>query len=102
MINYSLRDCFFSLFHRGIFASAREIYQESGLSGFFQGMVPRLTGELLALVLASSVSFTISTYIIGDPRYKPTVKTAIGVSANFFATIKLRKNKNIFFPFASS
>ena len=47
--------------------------------GFFHGLVPRLTGELMALVLASTVSFTVCTYVIGDPRFKPTVKTAVGV-----------------------
>ena len=64
---------------RGVFASASEIYKESGISGFFQGIVPRMAGEVLALVLASSVSFAINTYMIGDVRYKPTVKTAVGV-----------------------
>lgn len=72
-----------NLFHwivRGVFASAKEIYHESGVAGFFQGVVPRLTGELLALVLASTVSFTVTTYILADARYKPTVKTAAGVN----------------------
>jgi hypothetical protein len=63
----------------GVFASAKEIYQESGIPGFFQGVVPRITGEVLALVLASTVGFTVSTYLLGDPRYKSTVKTAAGV-----------------------
>lgn len=64
--------------YTGVFASANEIYQESGMSGFFKGIVPRLAGELLALVVASSVSYTINTYIIGSPSYKPTVKAAVG------------------------
>lgn len=67
------------VYFSGVFASAKEIYQESGVSGFFQGVVPRLVGEILALVLASSVSFTVSTYVLGDPRYKPTIKTIAGV-----------------------
>lgn len=68
--------------YTGVFASAKEIYQESGVAGYFQGVVPRLVGEILALVLASSVSFTVSTYVLGDPRYKPTIKTVAG----FFST----------------
>lgn len=64
----------------GVFASAKEIYQESGLAGFFQGVTPRLLGELVALVLASSVSFTVSTYVLSDPRYRASVKTAVGVT----------------------
>lgn len=64
--------------YTGVFASASEIYKESGISGFFQGILPRVAGEVLALVLASSVSYAINTYMIGDVRYKPTVKTAVG------------------------
>lgn len=63
----------------GVFASAKEIYQESGISGFFQGVTPRITGEVLALVLASSVGFTVSTYILGDPRSKSAIKMIAGV-----------------------
>jgi len=66
----------------GIFGSAQEIYRESGLAGFFQGLVPRITGEILAIVLASSVTYTVNTYIISDPRYKAAFKTAVG----FFST----------------
>jgi carrier protein len=65
--------------HSGVFASAKEIYHESGIAGFFQGVTPRIIGELLALVLASSASFTVSTYILGDPRYRATLKTTFGV-----------------------
>lgn len=64
--------------YTGVFASAKEIYHESGVAGFFQGVTPRLLGELLALVLASSVSFSVSTYALGDPRYRASIKTAVG------------------------
>ncbi|EFX71520.1 hypothetical protein DAPPUDRAFT_201699 [Daphnia pulex] len=64
--------------YTGVFASAKEIYHESGIAGFFQGVTPRIIGELLALVLASSASFTVSTYILGDPRYRATLKTTFG------------------------
>ena len=79
--NYSIRtvvNCFYDII-RGIFGSAQEIYRESGLAGFFQGLVPRITGEILAIVLASSVTYTVNTYIISDPRYKAAFKTAVGV-----------------------
>lgn len=64
--------------YTGIFASANEIYEESGVSGFFKGIVPRLAGEIIALTVASSIAFTINTYMIGSPSYKPTVKAAVG------------------------
>jgi len=66
----------------GIFGSAQEIYQESGILGFFKGLIPRIAGEVLAIVLASSVTYTVNTYIISDKRYKATFKTIAG----FFST----------------
>jgi len=68
--------------YMGIFGSAQEIYQESGISGFFKGLVPRITGEVLAILLASSVTYTVNTYIISDRRYKATFRTVAG----FFST----------------
>ena len=68
-----------SFFIRGIFGSAQEIYQESGISGFFKGLIPRIAGEALAIILASSVTYTVNTYIISDRRYKATFKTIAGV-----------------------
>jgi len=68
--------------YKGIFGSAQEIYQESGISGFFKGLIPRIAGEALAIILASSVTYTVNTYIISDRRYKATFKTIAG----FFST----------------
>ena len=70
-------------YNRGIFGSAQEIYQESGILGFFKGLIPRIAGEVLAIVLASSVTYTVNTYIISDKRYKATFKTIAGVSFKF-------------------
>ena len=51
----------------------------------------------MALVLASSVSFTVSTYVLGDPRYRATIKTAVGVKNNIsFHTLIIYCNSPTF------
>lgn len=54
--------------YTGLVASAREIYDESGLSGFFRGLTPRLSGEMLCILLASSVGYVVNTYAVRDRR----------------------------------
>lgn len=68
--------------YTGLFKSALDIFNESGISGFFKGLVPRLTGEVVAIVVASTLSFTINAYIVSDPRMKGMVKTICGFLAS--------------------
>ncbi|KAJ9574673.1 hypothetical protein L9F63_008205, partial [Diploptera punctata] len=50
----------------GLFSSIREIYNENGLPGFFSGLVPRVLGEVISLIMASSLTYTVNRYIIED------------------------------------
>jgi carrier protein len=52
--------------YRGIFSSVREIWKHDGVWGFFSGVIPRLAGELLALWLASSLTFLLNTYLVDN------------------------------------
>ena len=49
-----------------IFDSAMHIFIEQGLAGFYQGLVPRLTGELLFVIVSSTLIFTVNTLVTKD------------------------------------
>ncbi|CAH1990073.1 unnamed protein product [Acanthoscelides obtectus] len=52
--------------YNGIFTSVKEIYHQNGVLGFFSGLVPRLLGDILSLLLASSLTYAVSHYLIED------------------------------------
>ncbi|KAG5873024.1 hypothetical protein JTB14_012624 [Gonioctena quinquepunctata] len=56
--------------YTGIFGSIREVYQQNGVLGFFSGLVPRLLGDILSLLLASSLTFAINYYVIEEKELK--------------------------------
>ncbi|CAH1119629.1 unnamed protein product [Phaedon cochleariae] len=56
--------------YSGLFGSVREIYQQNGVLGFFGGLVPRLLGDILSLLLASSLTYAINHYIIEEKELK--------------------------------
>lgn len=66
----------------GIFASIKEIYHQNGVLGFFSGLVPRLLGDILSLLLAGSLTYTINRYLVEEKELK--VYTA--ATMNFIAT----------------
>nr|XP_058959049.1 mitochondrial carrier homolog 2-like isoform X1 [Pocillopora verrucosa] len=50
--------------YSGLRASVKEIYNNEGLAGFFSGIIPRLVGEVLSLLLYRGACFLISKYAI--------------------------------------
>nr|XP_058969558.1 mitochondrial carrier homolog 2-like isoform X4 [Pocillopora verrucosa] len=50
--------------YSGLCASVKEIYNNEGLGGFFSGIIPRLVGEVLSLLLYRGVCFLVSKYAI--------------------------------------
>nr|CAI5820149.1 unnamed protein product [Callosobruchus analis] len=52
--------------YNGIFSSIKEIYHQNGVLGFFSGLIPRLLGDILSLLLASSLTYAVSHYLIED------------------------------------
>ncbi|KDR14212.1 mitochondrial carrier homolog 2-like [Zootermopsis nevadensis] len=65
----------------GIFNSIKEIFHENGILGFFSGLVPRIVGEILSLIIASSLTFVINYYFLEDEE----LKTYTSASMNFLA-----------------
>ncbi|PSN43983.1 hypothetical protein C0J52_17103 [Blattella germanica] len=65
----------------GVFSSIREIYNENGVTGFFSGLVPRILGEIASLIIGSSLTYIINTYIVDDKE----LKTYSAASMTFIA-----------------
>lgn len=53
-------------FYKSIFGSFAEIYSTEGITGFFAGLVPKLLGDVVCLVLTSSVVYLLNKYIVKD------------------------------------
>ena len=49
-----------------ILGSAVHIFTEQGLVGLYQGLVPRLTGELMYIIVSSTLIFTVNTLLTKD------------------------------------
>ncbi|CAH3021125.1 unnamed protein product [Porites evermanni] len=50
--------------YSGLRTSIREIYNNEGIAGFFSGIIPRLIGEILSLLLFRGACFLVSKYAI--------------------------------------
>ncbi|CAH0547542.1 unnamed protein product [Brassicogethes aeneus] len=50
----------------GILGSIREVYQQNGVLGFFSGLIPRLLGDVISLLLASSLTYALNTYLVEE------------------------------------
>ncbi|XP_060519582.1 mitochondrial carrier homolog 2-like [Cylas formicarius] len=66
----------------GLFTSIREIYHDNGILGFFSGLVPRMLGDVLALILAGSLTYTINRYFIEERE----LKVYTGATMNFLSS----------------
>lgn len=52
--------------YKGMFAVVAQVYNESGLKGFFSGLVPRMMGDALSLLLASALAYAVNNYIFEE------------------------------------
>lgn len=49
-----------------MFGSIGEIYRQNGILGFFSGLIPRLLGDILTVLIANTLTFVINTYIVEE------------------------------------
>lgn len=56
--------------YNGLFGSIGEIYRENGVLGFFSGLIPRVLGDLLSIILANSLAFALNTYVFEEAELK--------------------------------
>jgi len=52
--------------YSGLIGSVVEIYKENGIQGFFNGLVPRILGDALSLILASTLAYAVNTYVFEE------------------------------------
>ncbi|XP_022292214.2 mitochondrial carrier homolog 2-like [Crassostrea virginica] len=57
-------------FYRNPIVSVREIYDNEGLAGFFAGLVPRLLGDALAIMLINFLSEIVNRYFLTKKEQK--------------------------------
>uniref|UniRef100_A0A6P7H1S6 Mitochondrial carrier homolog 2-like isoform X1 n=1 Tax=Diabrotica virgifera virgifera TaxID=50390 RepID=A0A6P7H1S6_DIAVI len=72
--------------YMGILSSLREVYRENGLVGFFSGLVPRLVGDIISLLLVSSLTYAINNYVIEEKELGIYTGSIMSVSFDFLAT----------------
>lgn len=56
--------------YSGLFASIAEVYRENGIQGFFSGLVPRLLGDVLSVLLANTLAYVVNTYLVEETDMK--------------------------------
>ncbi|XP_022664972.1 mitochondrial carrier homolog 2-like [Varroa jacobsoni] len=67
--------------YTSLLSSFREIIKDEGVSGLWNGLMPRLTGEILRIWLAGSVAFVINNYAVQEA----SVRSYITGTTNFLA-----------------
>ncbi|OQR77901.1 mitochondrial carrier2-like [Tropilaelaps mercedesae] len=68
--------------YSSLYGSLREIIKDEGYSGLWNGLMPRLAGEVIRIWLAGSVAFFINNYIVDDA----SVRSYISGTTNFLAS----------------
>lgn len=58
----------------------KEIYTQNGILGFFNGLIPRLLGDICSLLLASSLTYAINHYIVEERELKVYTSATMTVS----------------------
>lgn len=56
--------------YNGMFGSVVQIYRENGVLGFFSGLIPRLLGDILSILLANTLTYAVNTYVIEEAELK--------------------------------
>lgn len=69
--------------YRSLFGSIIEIYKDSGIAGFFSGILPRLLFEVACLVLSSSTVYILNKYFIKDKMARQYNTSITQVSFDF-------------------
>lgn len=63
-----------------MFGSVVQIYRENGVLGFFSGLIPRLLGDILSILLANTLTYAVNTYVIEEAELKAYSSATLSVS----------------------
>lgn len=67
-----------------IFHNALEIYRGEGISGFFNGLIPRMLFEVSTIAIAGGFAYALKTYAFNDEKFRENDKI-IDMGAALFA-----------------
>ena len=56
--------------YSGLAGGVMAVWNESGLAGFWAGMVPRALGEVAVLGITASITFLVNAYVIDDKEMR--------------------------------
>jgi len=56
--------------YSGLVGGVVSVWRDSGLSGFWSGLVPRVIGEVSVLGITASLTFLVNTYVLDDKEMK--------------------------------
>jgi len=68
--------------YSGVFGGILSVWEESGLAGFWSGVVPRCLGEVSVLGITATLTFLVNTYVLDDKE----MRTYTGHVAGFLAS----------------
>uniref|UniRef100_A0A0K8SXR6 Mitochondrial carrier 2 n=1 Tax=Lygus hesperus TaxID=30085 RepID=A0A0K8SXR6_LYGHE len=68
--------------YSGMFSAVRQIFKEDGLVGFFSGYLPRLIGDIAAVVISTVVVYSINNYIVKEKDLQTLTGAAFGYYIN--------------------
>ncbi|KAF4531396.1 hypothetical protein B566_EDAN009637 [Ephemera danica] len=68
--------------YNGVMSSIVGIYKESGISGFWSGLSPRLVGEIATVTIGTSLTFLFRSYIVHDKNIGAIVGGLMGFVAS--------------------
>lgn len=63
----------------GLFNSVVEVYKQNGILGFFSGLVPRVIGDIIFLLLASTATYAINTYVFEEKEFQMYTSATMSV-----------------------
>lgn len=67
-----------------IFHNALEIYKGEGISGFFNGLIPRMLFEVSSIAIASSLAYVIKSYVLDEAEIQN--EQLVNIGSALFAT----------------
>lgn len=67
-----------------IFHNALEIYRGEGISGFFNGLIPRMLFDVSMITIAGGLAYILKKYVLNDEKFRNNDKI-IDMGAGLFA-----------------
>lgn len=63
-----------------MFSSIAEVYRQNGFFGFFNGLIPRIIGDAIFVMVASSLTYAVNIYVTDDTELQMYTSATMSVS----------------------